>query len=331
MKHVKNLMKQDFVRVDHQQPISQWLGSLKEGEEPVAVITHNGGYHGMLDVRQLLVSRLDTSEAKISKLSEHVAKLNPKDELARAADLLAQTPLRALPVLDGDDLVGVLYQADLQDHFGLEEPRVQNTLQADKTLGDVIHALRKSNEHAVIIKQSGEEIGVVTTVSVLVNYYKHQYGRDEGMRPGQKTKAHRAENSSVLDLPLENFIEEINEFTGAYLVSNQALKTVASEEEPRRLSFAGFDDLNKFESADAQELIKQQYDKLSVHAPFELKVHLKTYNSDGTKKKVSVVAHAQTEDGTRLEASADEWSLVDALRAVMDKLEWQLRKHSEKN
>ena len=331
MKHVKNLMKQDFVSVDHQEPISQWLGGLEEDQEPVAVITHNGGYHGMLDVRQLLVSRLDTSEAKLSKLSEHVAKLKPKDELTRAAELLSQTPHRALPVLDGEDLVGVLYQADLQEYFGLTEPRVKNVLQAEQTLGDVIHALRTSNEHAVIIKQSGAEIGVVTTASVLVNYYKHQYGGDEGMRPGQKSKARRGENSSVLDLPLENFIEEINEFTGTYLVSNQALRSVAVEEEPRRLSFAGFDDLNKFESADAQELIKQQYDKLSVHAPFELKVHLKTYNADGSKKKVSVVAHAQTEDGTRLEASADEWSLVDALRGVMEKLEWQLRKHSEKN
>lgn len=331
MKHVSELMKQPGVVIEEEDTLSSLLGKLSGDIDPSAVIVNNNKYVGMLNVFELLKSRLDIASMKVRSLAVNAPTLAANDTIVRAAHLFVETPLRSLPVLEDKKVIGVVSQKSVQEHLGLKIPdTTEVTLESSDTLGSAINVLREHKLFAVVVVEKEVPIGVVTIRKLIMRYYSSHQTRDEGMRPNQQTKGFTAEKSSILELPIDSLMQEYTDDIKYLFVTNKQLREAVEQVPSRDLSFVGLDSLSAGERASVEDLFAQLYDKLLVHERYSLKVHLKMYHESGSQQKVSVHLHARTVDGETLKASADGWGLEEAARSSMDKLEWQLRKHAEK-
>lgn len=328
MKEVSEIMHSADAVIEHDQSVSTFFGVVSDQEIPGAVITKDGEYLGMLNVFVLLRTGLDIATMKMSSAVDSSAPtLAAHDTLTTAAQMFSQTPLRTLAVLSGDEIVGIIDQSAVQNALGITAPdSSEYTVDTQATLGECLHVLKDEKQYALAVTQDDIPVGVLTLHDVLVRYSSHHQTRDEGMRPNQKTKAFTAENSSIVDLPIDSLLIDIDEDVKDLFVSNHMLKETIEDAPSRQLEFVGLDAFNSGEQASIKDLFASLYDKLLVHERYELKVHLKTYHDAGTQRKISVHLHAKTVHGDHLEANADEWGLEAGARSAMDKLEWQMRK-----
>lgn len=330
MEHVSEYMQKPVVIIEQDQNIASLIGKLSSSDHPAAIVTSGGSYQGMLDVFSLLKSRMDIVTTKVSSVMTSAPTLVAQDTLVRAGKLFSQTPLRALPVVHDSEVVGILYQQDVQQALDISATTPPATIDTQATLGELIHVLRDNKEYVVSVVEQDVEVGVILLSALLSRYYAQHQTRDQGMRPNQQTKAFTAENSSILDLPIESLIVDANQEIQRLYVTNNQLQEALSDVEDREMSFVGLDKLRQAQKESVIDLFSRLYDKLLVHDRYSLRVHLKMHHKTGTQQKMSIHLRADTVHGDQFEASADEWSLEEAARSAMDKLEWQLRKNAEK-
>ncbi|MFT4250585.1 MAG: CBS domain-containing protein [Candidatus Woesearchaeota archaeon] len=327
MSPITELARDEYTTLDAEQPISKFIGAVTNTQDLVAVITKDNAYVGMANVHQLLRSRIDISTTKMQFLAEKVHSLSAEDSFAHVTEMFAQTPHQALPVLEDKRVVGVVYREDVLKQLGLDKQH-EITLSRTATVGEAINVFRENKLYAAQVTQEEIVTGAVQLQDIITTYYAHDTSRDEGMKPRQGTQAFRAENKRLLDFPITSLIKSLDEVDAYALFDRQALQEAVKKAPARNVRFTGFE-LSKMQQAEIESLVEDLQRKLSVHAEHDLYVHLKAYHEKGERQKISVSANARLSDGSRLDASADEWDVVAALRSVMEKLEWQVRKHSE--
>lgn len=118
------------------------------------------------------------------------------DSLAKVKDLMAKHDFRHLPVVSGEELVGIISQNDilrlsfgnhfaeqetgestLLDLMSTEEVMTSNpvSIAVKCTVGEVAHLLVRANYHAVPVVEGTRLVGMVTTTD-LIRYFLEQMG-----------------------------------------------------------------------------------------------------------------------------------------------------------
>ena len=116
---VKELMCQSVAAVDPQdtaQNAAQLLAQHNVGSLPVC--GEDGGLRGIVTDRDIVLrcvaAQEDPSKTKVSALmSRNCATVSPQDDARAAAQMMAQSQVRRLPVLENDKVVGILSLGDL--------------------------------------------------------------------------------------------------------------------------------------------------------------------------------------------------------------------------
>jgi CBS domain-containing protein len=89
--------------------MSKWkIGSLviTEGKKPVGIITEG-------DVSKFVAKGIDPKKAPISIKKKRLITIEPGERLEVAARLMATAEVKKLPVMEGDDLLGIVTQTDI--------------------------------------------------------------------------------------------------------------------------------------------------------------------------------------------------------------------------
>lgn len=129
-------------------------------------------------------------------MTEHVVSLNLTHSLEDAEKLFKKHNIRHIPVVSGDELIGMLSLTDLLrisfvDNFGGDEGRIDtavyNMLSIDQvmvsnptavdvetTIRDVAEILSKREFHALPVVEGKKLVGIVTTTD-LIKYLLEQY------------------------------------------------------------------------------------------------------------------------------------------------------------
>lgn len=128
-------------------------------------------------------------------MTKEVVTLTTKNNLSDAESLFRENGVRHLPVVNGNQLVGILSYSDLLkisfselsddekridtavfDMYTIEQVMAKNpvSVSPDKTIREVTELLAEQSFHSVPVTENGELKGVVTTTDLL-KYFLEQY------------------------------------------------------------------------------------------------------------------------------------------------------------
>jgi CBS domain-containing protein len=129
-------------------------------------------------------------------MTKNIITLNRTDDLETAERLFKQHNIRHIPVVSGDQLIGMLSYTDLlrisfadaideddsnvdtvvYNMFTIEQVMTNNlvTVNSESTIKEVAQILAKKEFHALPVIDNGELVGIVTTTD-LINYLLEQF------------------------------------------------------------------------------------------------------------------------------------------------------------
>lgn len=128
-------------------------------------------------------------------MTKEVVTLTMKNNLSDAESLFREHGVRHLPVVNGNQLVGILSYSDLLkisfselsddekridtavfDMYTIEQVMAKNpvSVSPNKTIREVTELLAEQSFHSVPVTENGELKGVVTTTDLL-KYFLEQY------------------------------------------------------------------------------------------------------------------------------------------------------------
>lgn len=113
---VSTLMTSEIITVPSFTPIGEAKKLLeKHGIHHLPVVSPEGTLEGILSHADFLkvVENYDAEQRVSTIMTSHLAKLEPDDNVRTAANVFALNKFHALPVVEGDKIVGILTTLDL--------------------------------------------------------------------------------------------------------------------------------------------------------------------------------------------------------------------------
>jgi CBS domain-containing protein len=128
-------------------------------------------------------------------MTKNVATINETDDLRKALKIVKEANIRHLPVVNGNQVTGIISSTDLNRlTFGglfdnqetadeavldmLSIPQVMSanptTVSSDTPIKDVAEIFTSESFHALPVVENGELAGIVTTTD-MINYLKDMY------------------------------------------------------------------------------------------------------------------------------------------------------------
>jgi len=129
-------------------------------------------------------------------MSVNLVLLNVNDTLEKAEDLFKRHNIRHLPVVNNQEIKGILSYTDLlrisfvdavyedenyvdsivYNMFSLQQVMVKNviTVKSSENIYNVAKILARESFHALPVEENGKLVGIVTTTD-LINYLLEQY------------------------------------------------------------------------------------------------------------------------------------------------------------
>ena len=113
---VREFMTEDVVTIESDSPIEDAARLMREYDIGIVAVMDGESLRGVVTDRDIVVKaiaegRFDEHVGAIT--SETLVTISPDDDVARAAELMAETDVRRLPVCEGKQLVGILSVGDL--------------------------------------------------------------------------------------------------------------------------------------------------------------------------------------------------------------------------
>jgi len=169
---VKEVMSNDYIKVNGESPLSELLGKLKQVGRVNALIYEREEFYGILDKRLLLNSKPQIA-TKIKNFSMHVPLLSPEDDLTECAHYFIATNSSILPVAEKGKIVGVLpldYVISQTRWMNMAKKKVESITHQDivsvkpnERLGNVLNKLKNSGSDRVLLE---DDFGIVGTVTI---------------------------------------------------------------------------------------------------------------------------------------------------------------------
>lgn len=129
-------------------------------------------------------------------MTKDVLTVNVNNTLQEANDLFRKKPIRHLPVVSGDNLIGILSQTDIlrisfgntfgNDQVGGDEAifdmlsinqvmkHSPTTVGPEDTIKEAAKILADREFHALPVADNGKLVGIITTTDI-INYFLDQY------------------------------------------------------------------------------------------------------------------------------------------------------------
>lgn len=186
---IKEVIRQDFVKVDRSETISELITALHKSDDSAALIFDDDKLLGVSTKDFLIRTRLDVSKAHAGKVLLRVPFLDGSEDLRETARLFYTSNSPILPVVKGKILKGVVKRIDivkkLKDTWvgdmkaGDMPSKEMVTLWPESTVGDAIAMMK---EHKVsrlpVVDEKGRLAGIAGD-SDIMEYHLHTQKRSE--------------------------------------------------------------------------------------------------------------------------------------------------------
>jgi len=199
-------LRSEPVTVDATFPVSKLIGAIKEhGVYEVFVVEISK--IGMVTVRDLLRAK-NVSRRGVSALLAHVPKLQPTQKVSEAARIMCEYRIRALPIVEGNSLVGAIQARSILSvmkgsevgRLAAERVMTAHPVTLDQS-ASVMKArnlmIRRDIDHLPILG-SGELQGMLSSSHVLYSMIPPESPRIGGWTP---------EDQRRLDMPVKALMD----------------------------------------------------------------------------------------------------------------------------
>jgi CBS domain-containing protein/ribosome-associated translation inhibitor RaiA len=355
---VKEIMNRNVISVDQEETVSKALGKMSNHRVHQLVVFDKNRYVGMLELKSIVTKNIDPSYAKTRNYVKKVPELSPEDDMTNAVEILVQSGLRALPVVDKGNVVGVLAETDAMK---FAKDRISNDLTVKQVMSQCVYVDRETktskvqnlmfetNVSRIPVLDGDMVVGVVGTLDLIkvLNAKTEPAPRDEkSAKEKQRTTDIPAE--AIMSAPTVVSLETKLAEAIPYLQANEELivkngdigiitpkdvLTVITRKEQKGIpvQLIGLGNEGIEFRAKMDLLLQKTTDKFSkMFDGIEyIIVHTENMQKQGPKKKYSVRVRIKTPFG-HFVSHAWGWKPVDVLQDAFDNIERELMKKYEK-
>jgi len=329
---------------------SQVLGVLKETDRYEAAVS-SGGSVGLITLRDLLGVD-QPAQRRVDKIWRATGSVSPSTSVIEVTELLVRNNVRALPVVEGgevtgiisqDDLIGVMCDVDELSGYGVKELLRSPvwSMDIDERNASARRLMLERGISHVPVVEYGRLVGEVTAEIIVHTFITPASKTTTGDRVGERTSrfpgqvigimdAHPLSmrpNSTALDAVrgLRNrgkracYITDEGSRMLGILTPRELLAPIlrfrVQEELP--VYIMGLSDEDFFERAVAEDKVRRVVRKGRRFRPDinEVSIRIKVSQTQGLRKRYELTARALSPSG-QVNAKADGWDLL----AVFDEL-----------
>ncbi|MGC8644817.1 MAG: CBS domain-containing protein [Thermoplasmata archaeon] len=361
MVSVRDVMTTDFVTVSVDDTISTAISKMSDRNfHHLLVLDSKGKYAGMIEYNMLYKRESLPVTTKVKTVMARTPSISPDASISEAARQMLDSGLRALPVMKGEKLEGIVTATDIVKAAAeLEEISSQKaseimsgdpiTVTENDVLSEALRKMREIDETSVpVVDVSGKLVGMVNINDVSKGLWREK-GR---MRQGNYYRNEaNVEVKSAMGPPLYVTLDStVSECIGRMVEGGHSVCVIADERgRPQgvvsqsdilseiakgskeesvlvNLSGARFEDPQVYEGIySIIEKSARSIAKFKRMKPLVINIHIEEYNQQGKEIKYSVRGKMVTESKTFFSRSWD-WNLYGAIKELMDQFEKMVRK-----
>ena len=361
---VRDIMSADPVTVTPDETLGDALGKMRKHEVHELPVLHGKVLAGLITMTGIMRRKALPHETKVSTLVQPAPEVTPGDDLPTVAEKLIQTGFRALPVVDGKRLVGIVSRTDLAkvlaelDEFesvnvgDVMTPHPQ-TVSENESLEHAIRLMQSLGERSLpVVDPHGRLVGVVGMKDLLDIFARPKTRGSAGEMAGEKvhldlqvkgimrypavTVGPDASVRKAAELMVKNQISSVivvEQATPVGVVTKLDLAQLLvgrKEREEVLVQISGLEDEQPDVYESLYDIIRKTMQKISnVTTPRSLTVHVQAYKAEGDRAKYSLHARFQTAHKLYYLNHFD-WDLNVAMAGLMELLEKQILKAKER-
>ncbi|RQH02503.1 CBS domain-containing protein [Natrarchaeobius oligotrophus] len=223
---VTDIVDREFETYDETTRVSKLRGAFEDSNRKALVIERDGEFVGIVTRKEVLSSHEKTTR-KARSLVRSVPTIGPHEDVREAARLMIASDTRLLPVLQGDDLVGVVRTEALlrsvQPYLAvLDASDVATTdvvsVEPDTSLGKALSTFRTERiEHLPVV--SGDDVVGIVSLADVLSFVTRELQRSQGGDSPEHMDASKGghhggrgaregERDDLLALPVRNVMVE---------------------------------------------------------------------------------------------------------------------------
>ncbi|MFP4046117.1 MAG: CBS domain-containing protein [Candidatus Aenigmatarchaeota archaeon] len=361
----KNVASKDYFSVSPDDEVRKILPRFQKEDIIAVPVLEDGKFKAIITWRKIL-RKSAPPRTKVSKLMHTTAKLQGDENMPDIAEKMLEIGERAMPVFEGDELVGMITQKEIIGAVAKDEEFSEKkvvefcsevvSIDEGENIGRA-RALMRENHFArlPIVDENGELAGSVDVSGIIKTFHAEkamQLGEAKGdALPERESPVTAIMNHSPLtvdpDENLKDVAKKMIEKGSLYAIvvkdskpigiitPKDILELVAArkEEKGAYVQIAGARDLGEFEKTKILDLAERTVRKAGrIFRDVEnLIVHIKQQNSEGSQTQYMVKARIFTSQGLFIAREDWNWELIDSVNNCLSTLEKRFTKEHEKN
>ena len=339
--------------------VSKVLGYLKDTGRPEAVAA-KGTRIGVVSLRDLL--GVDQPErTKVESIWRQVGTLAPGAAVLDAAAILMEKGVRALPVVEGGEVIGVVSQVDVIDALtvvsGLRNMEAKTYMRSPVITVDHLDGVAQArrimldrNISNIPVTRDTGLVGIVTSDIIVHTFITPASKTTRGDVSGRKVTRFPGKVSAIMDSqpqtvgPEANMLQVVQGMsksrkTACLMVDDDAVHGIVTPrellgiiaglraEEEIPVYIVGITDEDFFERAVAEDKLRRVVERsMRMHSGItEVRVKVKKQRSRGERTRYSLSASAMG-PSVEFHAENEGWGLMEAFDGLCDALEKTLRR-----
>ena len=361
---VSDFMSTDLVTASPDETIGDILGKMKTHDIHEIPVLERKKLVGVVTMRELMRRRNHPPNTKVSTILQPVPELAPDTPLPVAAEKLISTGFRAIPVVKGKSLAGVLSRSDLVralvEARALEGVSARDfmtpNLQAigeDETVDRAVQLMGSLGERSIPVVDKNRHLkGVIGLKDVADLFARPKVREQYGDRAGREQKVTIAVGS-VMRYPPITIGPDADVQRAAELMAKNRISSVIVTDKDEPVGIITTQDLMQFlaglverkqlfvevsgledEPSDTYDeiydLIQKEMQRLAeIVEQRTLTIHFQKYSPEGDRFKYSLRARFATAHRI-YHAHHFDWDLHAALKGLLDTLHKRILKEKER-
>src|SRR2546422_43266 len=361
---VSAYMSTDLVTATPDDTLGDVLGKMKSNDVHELPVLERKKLAGVVTMRELMRRRNLPPTTKVSTVLEIAPEINPDTALPEAAEKMISAGFRAVPVVKGKSLIGIVSRSDivraLVDTRAVEGLSVREFMTPnpqcvaeDDTVEHAVQIMRSLGERSVPVVDKNRHLkGVVGLKDVVELFARPKVREHYGERAGREAKVGLevkgvmryppytvgpdADVQRAAELMAKNHISSIivaerDEPVG--IITNQDLMQFLAGLRERQQLFVeigGLEDDPKDTYDEIYDIVQKEMRRIApLVEPRTLAIHLQKYKPEGDRWKYSLRARFTTAHRIYY-AHHFDWDLHVALTGLLETLYKRIVKEKER-
>ena len=361
---VSDFMSAELVTASPDETLGDVLSKMKSHDIHELPVLDRKKLVGVVTMRELMRRRNLPPNTKVSTILENLPEITPETPLPEAAEKMISAGFRAIPVVKGKGLIGIISRSDivraLVETRALEGVRVSEfmtpnpqAVAEDETVDHAVQIMRSLGERSVPVVDKNRHLRGVVGLKDIVDLFaqpkiREQYGDRAGreekvsmevksvMRYPPLTVGPEADVQRAAELMAKNHVSSVivtekDEPVG--IITTQDLMAFLAglrEREELFVEIGGLEDEPKDTYDEIYDVIQKEMNRIApLVQPRTLAIHFQKYKPEGDRWKYSLRMRFTTSHRIYY-AHEFDWDLRVTLTKLLDTLYKRIVKEKER-